>query len=120
MSLLKSSGGENYVGVRNVAVASSWYLEKLGLRKVKVEMDEGEGCLVLGFSHDEGALTLGPADKPTSGLTPMLFAPSAQKAREFLTSRGVTVGEIQQDRQHTRFFEMRDLEDNVIEICEEP
>ena len=32
---------------------------------------------------------------------------------------GVNVGEIQQDRQGTRFFEMRDLENNVIEIVED-
>jgi hypothetical protein len=50
----------------------------------------------------------------------MLYTSRIEKAREYLTSRGVFVGEIQQDRQGTHFFEMRDLENNVIEICEEP
>src|SRR5947207_14138467 len=40
--------------------------------------------------------------------------------RDFLVSRGVNVGDIQQDGQGTHFFEMRDLEGNVIEISEEP
>ncbi len=119
MSLLMSSGGENYIGVRNVAAASSWYMEKLGLHRVKIEMDDGEGCVALGFSKDECALTIGPAGKPTEKFTPMLSAPSVRKARDFLNSRGVNVGEIQEDRQHTHYFEMRDLEGNLIEICEE-
>ena len=120
MKLLMRSGGENYVGVSDVTVASSWYMEKLGLHKVHLEMVDGEGCVALGFAHDEGALTIGPAGKPTEGLTPIIYAASAQKAREVLHSRGVTVGEIQQDRQHTHYFEMRDPEGNVIEVCEEP
>jgi len=33
---------------------------------------------------------------------------------------GVDVAEIQQDRQGTHYFEMRDLEGNVIEVSEEP
>jgi hypothetical protein len=32
----------------------------------------------------------------------------------------VSVGEIQQDRQGTSFFEMADLEGNKIEISQEP
>jgi hypothetical protein len=50
----------------------------------------------------------------------MLYTSRIEKARDYLSSRGVNVDEIQQDRQGTRFFEMRDLESNVIEICEEP
>jgi hypothetical protein len=47
-------------------------------------------------------------------------ASSVKKAREFLIARGVNVRPIQEDRQGTHFFEMRDLEGNVIEISEEP
>jgi hypothetical protein len=46
--------------------------------------------------------------------------PNVKKAREFPIARGVNVSEIQEDRQGTHFFEMRDLEGNVIEISEEP
>jgi catechol 2,3-dioxygenase-like lactoylglutathione lyase family enzyme len=120
MSHLISSGGANYIGVRDVAAAAAWYIEKLGLRKIKVEMDEGEGCVALGFSKDEYALTLGPPGKPTDELNVLLYSSNVKKAREFLSSRGVSVSEIQQDRQRTHYFEMRDVEGNVIEICEVP
>ena len=95
-------------------------MQNLGLRKVTVEMDDGEGCVALGFSKDECAQVLGPSGKPTDELTPMLYASNLKKAREFLSSRGVNVGEVQEDGQGTHFFEMRDMEGNVIEISEEP
>lgn len=115
-----SSGGANYIGIRNVAAAEAWYIEKLGLRKMNVEMDNGEGCIALGFSKDECAVTLGPPGKPTEELTPILFSPNVKKARETLSARGVNVSDILQDRQGTSYFEMRDLEGNVVEISEEP
>jgi hypothetical protein len=37
-----------------------------------------------------------------------------------LNSHGVKVGDIEQDGQGTRHFEMRDLEGNTVEISEEP
>ncbi len=121
MSLLYSSGAANYIGVANVAAAAAWYIDKLGLRKVKVGLDDaGEDCVALGFFKEDYALCLGPPGRPTDEFTPMLNSGSLRKAREFLISRGVNVGEIQQDRQGTHFFEMRDLEGNVIEISEVP
>jgi hypothetical protein len=108
--------GANYIGVVDIAAATHWYIQKLGLRKVDVEMDNSEGCVALGFEKDEYAFCLGPAGQKTEELTPMLYSSNLKKAREFLISRGVTVSEIQQDRQGTRYFEMRDLEGNVVEI----
>jgi hypothetical protein len=75
---------------------------------------------LLDFSKDECALVLGPSGKPADELTPMLYASNLKKAREFLRYRGVNVGEVQEDGQGTHFFEMRDMEGNVIEISEEP
>jgi hypothetical protein len=62
----------------------------------------------------------GHALAPPEELSPRLYCSSAKKAREFLASRAVSVGEIQQDSQGTHYFEMRDMEGNLIEICEEP
>lgn len=118
MSLLRPAGS-NYIGVGDIAAACAWYAEKLGLRKVDIEMDDGEGCVALGFEKDQAAVVLGPP-APTDEFTPMLYTSKVQKAREFLDARGVNVGEIQQDRQGTHYFEMRDLEGNVIEVSEEP
>ena len=110
-----------YIGVLDLAAATAWYIEKLGLQKVPVEMDDAEGCVALGFSKkDQTAICLGPRGKPTEGTTAMLYASNVKKAREVLGSRGVKVGEVQQDRQGTHYFEMRDLEGNLIEVSEEP
>ncbi len=84
-------------------------------------MDDGDGCVALGFSKkDQIAISLGPRGKTTDGTTPMLYASNVKKARELLGSRGVSVGDIQEDRQGTHYFQMRDLEGNLIEVSEEP
>jgi hypothetical protein len=110
--------GSNYIGVVDLAAATNWYIQKLGLRKVDVEMDNSEDCIALGFEKDVYAICLGPTGRPVDELTHMLSTSNLKKAREFLISRGVNVSEIQQDRQGTDYFEMRDLEGNVIEINE--
>jgi catechol 2,3-dioxygenase-like lactoylglutathione lyase family enzyme len=111
-----------YIGVSDIESATSWYVEKLGLQKVPAEMDDPEGCVALGFSKKDQTCiaVLGPRGRPTDEPTPMLYTTSIGKAREVLGSRGVNVGGIQEDRQGTHYFEMRDLEGNVIEISEEP
>ena len=86
-------------------------------------MGEPEGCIALGFSKKDQTCiaVLGPRGKPTDvTTTPMLYASNIAKAREALGSRGVNVGEIQENRQGTHSFEMQDLEGNVIEVSEEP
>jgi catechol 2,3-dioxygenase-like lactoylglutathione lyase family enzyme len=114
------SGGVNYIGVRDITAAIAWYIEKLGLRKILAESDDCPECVALGFSKDEYAVTLASPDRPRDELTPIFFTGNARRAREFRASRGVRVGQIQQDRQETQYFEMQDLEGNVIEIAEEP
>jgi catechol 2,3-dioxygenase-like lactoylglutathione lyase family enzyme len=120
MTRLFSSGGANYVGVRNLAASVSWYKEKLGLQEIDVEMDESEECVALGFSNDEYIVALGPTGKQTEELRPLLFTKNINKARDYVGSRGVAVGPIERDAQGTPCFEIRDIEGNVIEGCEEP
>lgn len=115
-----SSAGANYVGVRDLATSVSWYKEKLGVREIDVEMDDSEGCVALGFSNDEYVVALGPTGKPTEELRPILFTKNIHKARDYVSSRGAAVGPIERDAQSTPYFEIRDLEGNVIEVCEEP
>jgi hypothetical protein len=52
MSLFEPAG-KNYIGVVDLGAATAWYMQKLGLRKVNVEMDNSEGCVALGFEKDE-------------------------------------------------------------------
>lgn len=49
---------------------------------------------------------------------PVIFSDRLKKAHEHLVSGGMSPSPIQ-DRSG-QFFELRDLEGNVIEICEEP
>jgi hypothetical protein len=117
MSLFRPAG-TNYVPVLDVAAASAWYAEKFGLRQSVTKFDDGQKGVELTLA-DEVFFVLGPRDVPTDGETPMLYTSRIEKARNFLISRGVSVDEIQQDRQRTRFFQMRDLEGNVTEIVDE-
>jgi hypothetical protein len=114
-----TGGGANDVGIRDLARSVAWYVEKLGLREIEVEMDESEGCVALGFSNDEYIVALGPAGKLTAELRPLLFTTNIKKAKDFLNSRGAGLGEIEQGAQG-HYFEIRDPEGNVIEVSEEP
>jgi len=117
---LLSGGSANYIPVADIAAATAWYIEKLGLRKVDIELDGGEDCVAVGFSTEDCAVCLGPPGRSSEEFTHSMNASNVKKAREFLIARGVNVSPIQEDRQGTHFFEMRDLEGNVIEISEEP
>jgi hypothetical protein len=116
---LSTPAGNNYVGVLDSAAATTGYVQKRGLRRVDVELDDGEDCVAPGFEKDEYAFCLGPTGRPTDKLTPMLSSSRLKKAREFLISGGVNVNQIQQDRQGTHYFERHDSEGTVIEITEE-
>ena len=120
MSLLRIADSF-YVGVRDVKAACSWYVEKLGVKRVGVELDEGEGCVGLAFPKElPVSIVVGPISDTPDQATRMLYASNIRKAREWLASRGVDVSEIETDRQQTHHFVMRDLEGNEIEVSEEP
>jgi len=75
-----------YIGVLDVAAASSWYIQKLGLQQVPTEMDDGEGCVELAFSKkDQTCIALGPRTELTDSATPMLYSSDVNKAREVLS-----------------------------------
>jgi hypothetical protein len=56
-------------------------------------------------------------DRP-SPVASVIFCDQLKKGHEQLTSRGVLPGPIQ-DGGDTQFFEIRDTEGNVIEVCKE-
>lgn len=110
-----------YVGSRDVAAATSWYVEKFGLKKTEVELDEGEGCMGLIFPKElPTPIVIGPITSRADAATRMLYSGNLEKARKLLGSRGVNMGPTETDRQGTRFFSVRDLDGNVIEISDEP
>jgi hypothetical protein len=118
MTLL-TPAGTNYIPVRDLAAAASWYVEKFEVKQRPAKFDDGQRGVEL-WKADEIWFVLGPANVPNSGETPMLNARNIQKARDYLIARGIEAGDIQTDAQGTRFFEMRDLEGNVIEVLVEP
>jgi hypothetical protein len=59
------------------------------------------------------------AGVPISTTVPVIFSGKLTKAHDYLVSRGAAPGPIQ-DGGGTEFFEIRDLEGNLIEICREP
>jgi catechol 2,3-dioxygenase-like lactoylglutathione lyase family enzyme len=106
-----------YVGVTDTEAAARWYIEKLGMRRVVVSSGDGE-CVTLGFDKDmDVALALGPPGDFQSP-TPILQTSNAAKAHELLTGRCVNVGPVEVDRQGTRYFVMKDVEGNEIEVAE--
>jgi catechol 2,3-dioxygenase-like lactoylglutathione lyase family enzyme len=105
------------VGVRNLESASSWYVEKLGLRKLA---ESPEGTIEFKFKAEDVPLILVPHDKFYPRTTPMLYTRKIQKAWHALSSRGVHAGVIERDRQGTHSFEVRDSEGNRLEVSEEP
>jgi hypothetical protein len=109
-----------YIGVTDAVAASLWYKEKLGLRLVVAPTSDAGDCVSLAFSErDETAIILGPRDSSTDQ-RPILYATNIGKAKDQLSSRGVSVTPIESDRQGTHYFVMRDLEGNEIEVTEEP
>ncbi len=106
--------------VSDLEAAAAWYKEKFSVKRVNIELDDGEGCLALGFNEEECLFVLGPQGKSSEELTARLFTSNLKKAREHLLSRGAQASEIQQDGQGTHFLTTLDIEGNAIEISEEP
>jgi hypothetical protein len=120
MSLLQVADSF-YVGGRDAAIAASWYMDKLGLERTKVDLADSEGCLAFGFAKDHPvAIVIGPVSVAPDPGTHILYTHAIEKAHKWLSSRGVSVGPITTDRQGTRNFSLLDLESNTIEVCEEP
>ena len=111
------------VAVRNLDVAAAWYKQKFDLPESrKIEDDEpgsdnSDSVELSTHNLEIKVLLLAATDYPDR---PILDTRNAAKAREWLLARGVEVGPVQTDRQGTHYVEMRDLEGNTIEICEEP
>jgi len=111
-----------YVGVNDIPASVAWYVEKLGCTRTRVELDDDcENCLALCFPKERSvSIVIGPVSNVPDPATRMLYSRDIEKAHQWLNFRGVAVGAITTDRQGTRYFSMRDLEGNSIEVSEEP
>ena len=103
--------------VRDLDAAIAWYRQTFKLIQGDLfDIDEGDALLQSRSGKFKVALGR-PSSVPVDRA--MLATRNAQKAREWLMGRGVNVDPIQTDRQGRRYFEIRDLENNVIEVFEE-
>jgi len=114
----------------NVESAKQWWIDTFGCNLVRVPK-EWDNTL-----PSDVALTLPGDSEPTILLsaqseveqahfdrpvpvTSVIFCDKLKKAHEQLSARGVLIGPIQ-DGGDMQFFEIRDTEGHVIEICKEP
>jgi catechol 2,3-dioxygenase-like lactoylglutathione lyase family enzyme len=118
------------LGYSNVEAAKQWWIDTFGCKVVRVPQDWDNPL------PSDVALTLPGDSKPTillnaqseveqahferpSPVASVIFCDKLKKAYEHLSSRGVPAGPIQ-DGRDMQFFEIRDVEGHLIEICEEP
>jgi predicted enzyme related to lactoylglutathione lyase len=111
-----------YLRVTDLARAADRFKEKFDLKPFKVPQADSEerGQITMAYDEVGGAIDLGRNEPGTGDSRPMLYTGKINKAHEVLAARGVHVGPVQRDAQGTAFFEARDLDGNVLEICEEP
>ena len=114
----------------NVEAAKQWWIDTFGCKVVRVPQDWDNPL------PSDVALTLPGDSEPTILLSAQwevaqarfdrplpvatsIFCDKLKKAHEQLSSRGVLAGPIQ-DGGDMQFFEIRDPEGHLIEVCKEP
>jgi catechol 2,3-dioxygenase-like lactoylglutathione lyase family enzyme len=113
----------------NVAAASKWWIETFDCKPTDVPEDwdavlPSDVALMLP-GHDLPTILLNDvAEVRKAGYErlddhPILFCSKLSKAHEYLQGKGVATGPLQHGG-GTDFFEIRDPEGHVIEICREP
>ena len=110
------------VGVREMTAATAWYKEKFGVRESGNKFEDGnpEDTELVSSDDREFVIILLAGVEESGDPPPIINTSDAKKAREWLAARGVNVSAVQADRQGTHYIEMRDLDNNLIEIAEEP
>jgi catechol 2,3-dioxygenase-like lactoylglutathione lyase family enzyme len=115
----------------NVEAAKRWWIETLGCKQVKLPanwddplpsdvalMLPGDTDPTIALS-DQAEVQRAGLERPNDRVIIFCSKRKLEKAHEHLRNRGASPGPIQ-DGGGTQFFEIRDPEGNVIEICGEP
>jgi catechol 2,3-dioxygenase-like lactoylglutathione lyase family enzyme len=112
----------------NVEQAKRWWIEVFDCKQAKVPADWGDPLpsdVALKLpGQDKPSILLSdraerPVGLPSATERPIIFCNKLKKVYEYLEGRGAAPGPIQEGG-GTQFFEVRDPEGNVIEICKEP
>ena len=128
MSLFRSADPISLV-YSSLESATRWWIETFDCQQVKVPEDwdsplpsdvalrfRGEEEPTISLSSKTEAEAKNVQCMPT---VPIIYSDRLRRAHEHVTSRGVIPGAIQSGGS-AQFFELRDLEGNTIEVCEEP
>jgi len=114
----------------NIEAAKQWWIDAFDCKVVSVPADwdnplpsdvalkfpgDSEPTILLSARAEVGRAGF---DRP-SPVASVIFCDKLKKAYEQLSSRGILVGPIQ-DGGDMQFFEIRDIEGHLIEICKEP
>jgi len=111
----------------NLELGKRWWIETFDCKEVELPCWDdplpSDVALTMPGDDEPAILLRDRMEDPDAGLSPaehhIIFCSKLKKAQEYLLGRGLTLGPIQ-DGGGTYFFEVRDREGNVIEICEEP
>jgi len=113
----------------SVEAAKRWWIETFDCKVAEVPEDWDNTLpsdVVLKFPRDDAPTILLSAktevdqakfDRP-SPIVSTIFCDKLKKANELLSSRGILVGPIQ-DGGDMQFFEVRDIEGHLFQICNE-
>jgi catechol 2,3-dioxygenase-like lactoylglutathione lyase family enzyme len=114
----------------NVEAAKQWWIDTFGCKVVRVPQEwdnppPSDVALTLPGDSEPTILLSAQSeveqarfDRPSPVAT-SIFCDKLKKAHEHLSSRGVLAGPIQ-DGGDMQFFEIRDPEGHLIEVCKEP
>jgi hypothetical protein len=113
----------------NIEGATQWWIETFACKAAKVPADWDNALpsdVALQFPGDDKPTILLSAqtevtqakfDRP-SPVVSTIFCDKLKKGHELLSSRGILVGPIQ-DGGDMQFFEIRDTEGHLIQVCKE-
>jgi catechol 2,3-dioxygenase-like lactoylglutathione lyase family enzyme len=115
--------------VSDLDSAAAWYREKLDCKtRAKTDEDEGDWddidavvfCSIGGL---EAICLMKPSagkddGHRSDGSDAIIYCKDLNKGAEFLSSRSVSVGGIQEDGDGSRFFNIQDLDGNKLQILE--
>ena len=114
----------------NIEAAKQWWVNAFECKEVKVPPDWDNPLpsdVALKLPDDEAPTILlstrsevesAGFDRPAP-VASTIFCDKLEKASKLLSSRGILAGPIQ-DGGDMQFFEVRDVEGNLIQICKEP
>jgi hypothetical protein len=115
------------VGCSNVEAAKQWWIAVFDCKQVKLPGWDNplpsDVALKLSGADAANILLCDRSEVEKAGIQmpdrPIIFCDKLQKVYDYLVGKGASPGPVQ-DGGDTQFFEVRDPEGNVIEICKEP